>query len=66
MGPVTREDGDSVRIWVQASDVMGNTAADYVLVHVDSSPPIIEDVWLERHGIGELAVHSFKDLSEAK
>ena len=43
---IPREDGDSVRVWVRATDVMGNTKTDSVLVHVDSSPPVIHDVQL--------------------
>ena len=31
---IPREDGDSVRVWVRATDVMGNTKTDSVLVHV--------------------------------
>ena len=47
---IPRADGDSVRVWVRATDVMGNTKTDSVLVHVDSSPPVIQDVRLDRHG----------------
>ena len=43
---IPRADGDSVRVWVRATDVMGNTKTDSVLVHVDSSPPVIQDVQL--------------------
>ena len=66
MTQVPRDDGDSVRVWVKAYDIIGNTVTDSVLVHIDSSPPVIEDVWLVRHGVGQLAVHHTKDLSEAK
>ena len=51
---------------MKGHDVIGNTVTDSVLVHVDSSPPVIEDVWLVRHGIGQLVVHHTDDLSEAK
>ena len=47
---IPRADGDSVRVWVKATDVMGNKKTDSVLVHVDSSPPVIQDVRLDRHG----------------
>ena len=49
--PVPRSDGDSIRVWVKAHDVMGNTAVDSVLVHVDSSPPVIQDIWMNRNGM---------------
>ena len=63
---VPRADGDSVRVWVRATDVMGNTKIDSVLVHVDSSPPVIKDVWLSRHGRTQLAVHHSVDLFNMK
>ncbi|XP_038051051.1 uncharacterized protein LOC119724185 [Patiria miniata] len=36
-------DGDSIRLWVEARDIAGHYVRDSVLVHVDSSPPVIED-----------------------
>ncbi|XP_021363702.1 uncharacterized protein LOC110456947 isoform X2 [Mizuhopecten yessoensis] len=39
---VPRQDGDSIRIWVRTFDVVNNSATDSILVHVDSSPPVIE------------------------
>ncbi|KAI0242789.1 hypothetical protein LSAT2_011095 [Lamellibrachia satsuma] len=63
---VPRADGDSVRVWVRATDVMGNKKTDSVLVHVDSSPPVIQDVWLSRHGRTQLAVHHSVDLFNTK
>ncbi|XP_077865058.1 uncharacterized protein LOC144350866 [Saccoglossus kowalevskii] len=36
---IPRRDGDSIHLWVRATDVMGNTNQDDVLIHVDSSPP---------------------------
>ena len=63
---VPRADGDSVRMWVRATDVMGNTKTDSVLVHVDSSPPVIQDVWLFRHGRTQLAVHHSLDLFDMR
>ena len=65
-GDVTRKDGDSVRIWVKAFDIMDNTASDSVLIHVDASPPVLEIGGLVRHGIGQLAVFHMKDLYDSK
>ncbi|KAI8510730.1 hypothetical protein Bbelb_116460, partial [Branchiostoma belcheri] len=61
---VPREDGDTVRFWVRAFDVMSNFADDYVTIHVDSSPPVIEDIFLSRGGVHTLAVHHSQDLFE--
>ncbi|KAK2183518.1 hypothetical protein NP493_308g01004 [Ridgeia piscesae] len=53
---VPRIDADSIRVWIRGWDVMGNWKVDSVLVHVDSTPPIIEDVYFSRHGRTHLAV----------
>lgn len=47
---ISLDDGNSVRIWIRATDVMNNTAVDRVLVHVDSTPAHIGDVGLMRDG----------------
>ncbi|XP_078696223.1 uncharacterized protein LOC144924666 [Branchiostoma floridae x Branchiostoma belcheri] len=61
---IAREDGDTVRVWIRAIDVMGNIAVENVTIHVDSSPPILEDISLSRHGVTNLAVHHSEDLFE--
>ncbi|KAK3090895.1 hypothetical protein FSP39_015547 [Pinctada imbricata] len=38
-----RSDGDTIRIWIKAFDVMGSSNTDFVTVHFDSSPPAITD-----------------------
>ena len=59
-------DGQSVRFWVEARDIAGHFIRDNVLVHVDSSPPIIENFWLERDGEVDLAVHSTVELHDMR
>ncbi|XP_070572151.1 uncharacterized protein [Ptychodera flava] len=59
-------DGDTVTVWVRALDVMGNEANDNVTFHVDSSPPIIEDIHLTKNGVSYLAVHHSADLFEMR
>ncbi|XP_069122178.1 uncharacterized protein [Argopecten irradians] len=39
---IPRQDGDSIRIWVRAFDAVNNNATDSILLHADSSPPVIE------------------------
>jgi len=34
-----RKDGDHVRLWVRATDVMNNTAVDYTDVRIDNTYP---------------------------
>ncbi|XP_019642897.1 PREDICTED: uncharacterized protein LOC109484117 [Branchiostoma belcheri] len=43
---IARQDGDTIRVWVRAFDVMGNAAEDSVTVHVDSSPPVLDNMTL--------------------
>ena len=59
---IPRVDADSIRIWIRAYDVMNNTKVDSVLVHVDSTPPIVQDVWFTRFGRTHLAVRHTTEL----
>ena len=59
---IPRDDGDIIRIWVRAYDVMGNVAEDSMTAYVDSSPPVIENIWLLHNGQAQLAVHHSRDL----
>ncbi|KAI8519531.1 hypothetical protein Bbelb_027880 [Branchiostoma belcheri] len=59
---IPRVDGDSVRLWVRAYDVVGNSVQEEILLHVDSSPPVVQNFWLNRHGVPALAVHHSSDL----
>ena len=61
---VPRSDGDTIRVYVKAFDIVGNTAVDSVLVHVDTSHPVIDHIWLTKDGYKQLAVHNSMDLSE--
>ena len=42
-------DGDTVRVWVRAHDVMGNEVVDYADVHFDASDPIVGKKTLDRN-----------------
>ncbi|CAH1257267.1 SCUBE1 [Branchiostoma lanceolatum] len=58
---ILREDGDTVRFWVRAIDVMGDVAEDDVTIHIDSSPPALGNVtfsvnWTDK--IDFLKVHA--------
>ena len=59
-------DGDSVRLWVQALDVIGHSLEDEVLVHFDSSPAEFKDFWLVHDGETDVFVHSLVDLHEMR
>ena len=63
---LTLVDGDSIRFWVEARDIAGHSVRDNVLVHADSSPPIIENFWLVRDGEVNLAVHNSVSLHEMR
>ncbi|KAI0212815.1 hypothetical protein LSAT2_002263 [Lamellibrachia satsuma] len=59
---IPRVDADSIRIWIRAYDAMNNTKVDTVLVHVDCTPPIVQDVWFTRFGRTHLAVRHTTEL----
>ena len=55
-------DGDSVRVWFQATDYVSHVAVDSVLFHVDSSTPELDSLWLEWNGVTGLALHGTDSL----
>ncbi|CAH1250571.1 Hypp8876 [Branchiostoma lanceolatum] len=59
---IAREDGDTVTVYTRATDIVGNQQTDEVSIHVDSSPPIIEDFWLEKNGVEGITVHNSREL----
>ncbi|XP_072034094.1 uncharacterized protein [Amphiura filiformis] len=64
--PLNIADGNAICFWVRAQDIVGHTIDSDAVVHVDSSPPVIPFLWLERDGETNLAVHSttnFQDMN---
>ena len=59
-------DGDSVSVWFEANDFKNNPPAhEKVLVHVDSSPPVLGGLGLKRDGVDELLVlHGSRSLED--
>lgn len=58
----TLEDGDSVRIWFMASDFNFREVFDSVLVHIDSTSPVVRNLGLEFSGVTDLALHGTGSL----
>ena len=58
------EDGDLVHITIKAVDIMNNTFDDNITAKVDSSHPLIEDMYLVKDGYRQVFVHDSTDLSE--
>ncbi len=63
---LTLVDGDSIRFWVEARDIAGHFVRDSVLVHADSSPPIIESFWLVWGDDVSTAVNNSTDLQDLR
>lgn len=59
-------DGDSIRVWFQAWDYVDHSAVDSILFHVDSSPPQLEDLWLEWNGVQGLSLHGTESLLDLR
>ncbi len=55
-------DGDSVTVWFQAIDFRFQNSVDSVVVHVDSSPPVLTDIGLYWNGVGGLSLHGTETL----
>lgn len=60
---ITATDGDSARIWFKATDFKLQEIYDSLVVHFDSSPPVLRDLWLEYNGESGLLLHGSSDLT---
>lgn len=56
-------DGDTARIWFKAIDFKSQEIYDSLVVHFDSSPAVLRDLWLEYNGVGGLLLHGDSDLT---
>ncbi|XP_046562882.1 uncharacterized protein LOC124271765 [Haliotis rubra] len=57
-------DGDTVRFWVRAYDIKREFLEERVTVHIDTSPPVLENLWLTRGDRLNISVHSAEEFSE--
>ena len=60
---ISATDGESARIWFKATDFKAQEIYDSVVVHFDSSPPVLRDIWLEYNGKAGLLLHGSADLT---
>ncbi|WAR04422.1 hypothetical protein MAR_019791, partial [Mya arenaria] len=58
------KDGKRVTFSVRGYDVVGANAEDNVTVWIDTSPPIIENLWLTRGDIVNISVHNVTRLAD--
>ncbi|XP_071082542.1 uncharacterized protein [Haliotis cracherodii] len=56
-------DGDTFRFWVRAYDIRRELLQESVTVHVDTSPPVIENLWLTRVNISVHKVDKFNEMT---
>ncbi|XP_067663316.1 uncharacterized protein [Haliotis asinina] len=57
-------DGDTVRFWVRAYDIRSDFLEEHVTVHIDTSPPVIQNLWLTKGDKLNISVHSTEEFSE--
>lgn len=57
-------DGDKAIITVVAKDIFNKTLNDTLTVYRDSTPPIIENLWLTRGDRVNMSVHRLEDFTE--
>ncbi|XP_071079258.1 uncharacterized protein [Haliotis cracherodii] len=60
----TLVDGDTFRYWIRAYDVRGEYLEETVTVHIDTSPPIIENLWLTRGDRLNVSVHNIDEFNQ--
>ncbi|KAL3843248.1 hypothetical protein ACJMK2_021190, partial [Sinanodonta woodiana] len=56
-------DGKRLVIHVRAFDIMGTFSEDTVNVTIDTSPPVIENLWLTREDRVNISVSSLREFS---
>lgn len=57
-------DGMRLDIQIRAFDIIGSSAEDVIKVKVDTSPPVIEQLWLTRGDRKNISVHNLEDLTK--
>ena len=57
-------DGDTLTFWVRAYDFRDEYLEESVTVHVDSSPPVINNLWLTKGDLQNISVHGLEALNE--
>ncbi|XP_067680773.1 uncharacterized protein [Haliotis asinina] len=57
-------DGDTLRYWVRAYDIRGEYLEETLTVHIDTSPPIIENLWLTRGNRLNVSVHNVDEFKQ--
>ena len=60
----TLSDGDTVRFWVRAYDVRSEFLEENVTVHIDTSKPVIQNLWLTKGDRLNVSVHHVEELKE--
>lgn len=58
------KDGDWVETTIIAVDIMNNTLTDFVTTKIDSTNPLIKDMYLVKDGYRQINAHNSTDLSE--
>ncbi|XP_067661298.1 uncharacterized protein [Haliotis asinina] len=57
-------DGDTVRFWVRAYDIRREFIQEHVTVHIDTSPPVMEKLWLTRSDSLNISICRVEELHD--
>ncbi|ESO94429.1 hypothetical protein LOTGIDRAFT_175429, partial [Lottia gigantea] len=60
----TLQDGDTVKIFIRAYDIVDFYLEESTTVYFDMSPPVIKDLWLTKGDDLNIAVHEFHDFDK--
>lgn len=60
---INTTDGDTARIWFKAIDFKSQENYDSLIIHFDTSPPVLREIWLEYNGEPGLLLHGSSNLS---
>ncbi|XP_046581225.1 uncharacterized protein LOC124288740 [Haliotis rubra] len=57
-------DGDTVRFWIRAYDIVLEMKEENATVHIDTSPPVIENLWLSRSSCLNISTRLVEELHD--
>ncbi|ESO88609.1 hypothetical protein LOTGIDRAFT_165393 [Lottia gigantea] len=60
----TLQDGDTVKFYIRAYDIVDFFLEEIISLYFDTSPPVIKDLWLTKGDDLNIAVHGLQDFNK--
>ncbi|ESO83749.1 hypothetical protein LOTGIDRAFT_168990 [Lottia gigantea] len=60
----TLQDGDTVKFYIRAYDIVDFYLEEIISLYFDTSPPVVKDLWLTKGDKVDISIHEFQDLNK--